>query len=225
MRRTDGKIKRTRSVEYAAIGIMNRNDMLQEGYLAFLEAYNNLDWNKVGEAHEEEQGAIIWGFLKKSTTLNFEKQLRTKKDGVRVPERALFESKSANTNLITKLFSQMEKVFANNAMEVGLTKWETDLIGAFLDVHLDEFLDLTRGGNRNVRGLEREVIKGVYGLDTVRLSYKELSDKYRISESTIRSVKERAIKKLQSKESMELIADFLHEYRIDTQADTENFRK
>ena len=211
--------KYARSTEYAAIGCMTINDLYQEAYLAFFEAYNNLDWSKV-----DGEGAILWGFLKKSTILNFEKSIRGKKDGIRVPERVLF-SGGANTNLLTTLFSQLEKVFFRNQEDVALTKWETDLTGAFLEVHMDEYLDLTRTGKRDLFKREREIIKALYGIDRPKLSYKEVSEQYEISQSTIRSVKERAIKRLQTEESKEKIAYFLHEYRINTKADTEKYRK
>ena len=214
-----------RSTQYAAIGIMDQNDIIQEAYLAFIEAYNNLDWNKIGEAHEREQGAVIWGFLKKSTVLNLERQLRNQKDGVRIPEHQLFKTKSINTNLVTTLFSQLDKVFFKNQEDVALTSWETDLTGAFLEVHMDEYLDLTRDGNRDFKKNERVIIKALFGIDQPVQTYKELSEHYGISQSTIRKVKERAIKRLKVEESKEKIADFLHEYRIKTQADTEKFKK
>ena len=223
--KTDGKRKFFRSTEYAAIGIMDMNDVYQEAYLAFLEGYRNLDWNKINELHESERGGMIWSFLKKSTILNLERQLRDKKDGVRVTEWALFNSQSVNTNLLTTLFSQIEKVFFRNQEDVALTKYETDLVGYFLEVHMDDYLDLTRSGKRDIKKNERAILKGLYGIDQPVMTYKELSDFYQISQSTIRKIKERAINRLQNEESKEIIANFLHEYRIGTQADTEKYRK
>ena len=209
------KRKYARSTDYAAIGIMDSNDMYQEAYLAFLEAYENVDFDK--------EGGEIWTFLKKTTTLNLERQIRSSKDGIRTPERAYFESQ--NTNVLTGIFGNLEQMFSKNAEEVSLTKWETDLVGAFMDVHFDEYLDLTREGNRDIRKNERAILKSLYGLDEPRLTYAELSETYRLGQGTIRQVKSRAIKRLQSEESKEKIADFLHEYRIVTKADTEKYRK
>ena len=223
--RTDGKRKLFRSTQYAAIGIMDINDVYQEAYLAFLEGYKNLDWSKINKLHESERGAMIWSFLKKSTILNLEQQLRGKKDGIRVTEWGLFKSESVNTNMITKLFNQLDRLFFRNQEDISLTSYETDLINAFMDVHMDEYLDLTRDGNRDLRKNERAVLKSLYGLELPLKTYKELSEHYRISQSTLRSIKERAIKRLQSEESKEIIANFLHEYRIGTQADTEKYRK
>ncbi len=202
-----GGRKFARSTEYAAIGIMDSNDIYQEAYLAFLEAYNSLDTNK--------SGGEKWNFLKKTTALNFEKQLRSKKDGIRMPERVYFDG-SNNVNIITGLFSQLEKVFANNVQEVALTKYETDLTGSFLDIHMDDYLDLTREGNRDMMKNERAIIKSLYGLDEPRMTYKEVSEYYKVGQSTVRKVKERAIKRLKSEESKTEIASFLHEYRINT---------
>ena len=206
-----------RSTDYAAIGIMDINDIIQEAYLAFFEAYQNVDFSK--------EGGEIWTFLKKSTVLNLESQIRAKKDGIRVTDWGQFKSKSLNTNLLTTLFSQLEKVFFRNQEDVALSSWEADLTGSFLEVHMDEHLDLTRNGKRDLRKNERQIVKALYGIDQPRQTYKELSDKYQISQSTIRSVRERAIKRLQSEESKTEIAYFLHEYRIKTKADTEMYRK
>ena len=164
--------KYMRSTEYAAIGIMTINDLYQEAYLAFFEAYNNLDWNKIGNVDEEERGAVIWGFLKKSTILNLDKSIRQKKDGIRIPERVMFENENPNFRLLTSLFARMEVAFTNNIEEVAMTRYETDLVGAFLEVHMDEFLDLKKGGERNYKGIERELLKRVYGIDGIKISLK-----------------------------------------------------
>ena len=208
-----------RPMDYAAVGIMDQNDVIQEAYLAFLEAYNNIDWNKVnGEA------AILWGFLKKSTILNLERQLRDKKDGIRIPEWALF-SGDMNTNFLTKLFSRLEVAFSNNVMEVAESKWDTDLTGYFLEVHMDEVLDLKKSGERNLKGIERLIVRDSYGIDTVKKSSKELAEKFKISPSTIDVVRKRALDKLRTNESKQKIAHFLHEYRIKTGADIGYRRK
>lgn len=211
--------KFSRSTDYAAIGIMTINDLYQEAYLAFLEAYSSYKDSK----DSFDEGGAVWAYLKKTTILNFEKSLRKNKDGIRTPERVLFSG--VNFNVITSIFGNLEEVFVNNVEEVALSKWETDLVGMFMDVHMDEYLDLTREGNRDFKKQERAILKSLYGLDTVKLSYKEVAETYNVSQSTIRKVKERAIKRLKVEESQEKIADFLHEYRISTQADTEKFRK
>ena len=214
-----GERKFSRSTEYAAIGIMDINDLYQEAYLAFLEAYA-----RYKETSDEfEGGGAAWSFIKKTAILNFERGIRGVKDGIRTPDRAYFESR--NTNILTNIFGNLEEVFRDNVEEVALTKWETDLVGAFMDVKMDDVLDLKANGSRNLKGIERDVLKLSFGLDTPRIPLKQIASIYRVSESTVRVIKNRALNKLKDEKSKEEIADFLFEYRINTQADAEKFRK
>lgn len=215
-------IKYRRSTEYAAIGILDQNDLLQEAYLAFLEAYSAF---KDKPESDFDDGSDIWAFLKKSTILNFEYALRNKKDGIRLTQHATFKSGSNNINTLTSIFGKLDEIFSKNAAEVISSKWETDFVGYFLEAHMDDYLDLTRTGKRDVFKKERAILKSVYGIDQVKMTYAEISDEMGVSQSTIRSVKERAIKRLKSEDSKEKIAHFLHEYRITTNADTEKYRE
>lgn len=212
--------KYARSTEYAAIGIMTINDLYQEAYLAFFEAYNNYKESK----ENFDDGAAIWAYLKKSTILNFERSIRGKKDGIRTPEWKYFES-NVNYNLLTSLFARMEVAFTNNADEVALTRYETDLVGAFLEVHMDDYLDTKPNGKRNLMGIERKIVKDFYGIDTVRKTSKEIASELNKGVGTIDVVRKRALDKLRGKESKEGIAHFLREYRISTIADYEKHSK
>ena len=213
-------IKYRRSTDYASIGILDQNDLMQEAYLAFLEAYDNIDWDEVNG-----EGAVLWGFLKKSTILKYETNVRAGKDGIRVPDRVMFaradspkKSTGVEYDMVTKLFSRLEQAFSNNVIEVATSKYDTDLTGYFLEVHMDEVLDLTREGNRDYKKNERDIVRQLYGIDCVQKTYKELSEQYQIPEATLRQVKKRALNRLKSFDSKQKIAHFLHEYRISTKA-------
>ena len=52
-----------------------------------------------------------------------------------------------------------------------------------------------------------------------------MAERYNISDSTARVIKNRALNKLKSEDSKRIIANFLHEYRITTKANTDIFRK
>ena len=216
--------KSYRSQEYASIGIMDRNDLIQEAYLAFLNAYNDVDWGKIEESTNAQ--AELWAYLKKKTTLDLNRALRGKKDGVRITERFINESVKNGTissmNGITTLFHKLDTILFRNQEETALTKYENELLGYFLDVHLDEHLDMTFKRERNWNGIERNLIKSFYGIDSIRKSQKELAEEYKISHSTVGVVIKRAVTKLQSKESKELISHFCKEYFLDTQADINN---
>ena len=213
----EGK-KRFRSQEYASIGIMDRNDLIQEAYLAFFNAYNDVDWNKINKSTNPE--AALWGYLKKKTILDVNRGIRQKKDGIRLTEWKVTQSKEAkgsiNVEFITTLFARMDDIIIRNIEDTALTKYETDLLGYFLDVHLDEFLDLNFKGERNWKGIERDVIKMFYGIESARLTTKEIAKAYHVSDSTIKNVVKRSLAKLRTKESMTLIANFCQEYFIST---------
>ena len=208
-------LKFRRSTEYAAVGILDQNDLFQEAYLAFFEAYEIFK----SKPDNFETGAEIWAYLKKSTILNFEAQVRGKKDGIRITHHAQFVANQlAETNMLTKLFSRLEQAFSNNVMEVAVGKYETELIGYFLEVHMDEVLDLKANGGRNYKGIERKLITEFYGIDSIKKSSKELASELGISVSTIDVVRKRALDKLKGLRSKQKIAHFMHEYRISTKA-------
>ena len=210
-----------RSQEYASIGVMDRNDLIQEAYLAFFNAYNQVDWVKLDKAENEQ--AELWAYLKKRTVLDTNIAIRNNKDGVRITQHGLFSSKDAkelkNVKFITSLFNQLDVLFFNNQEDTALTKYQTDLLGYFLESHMDEFLDLTFKGERNPKGIERTVIMSYYGIDSIRQTAKEIAEVYKVSESTIKNIVKRAQKKLRCEESKALITEFCLEYDIKTQAD------
>ena len=214
-------IKYRRSTEYAAIGILDQNDLFQEAYLAFLEAYDMFK----SKSDNFETGAEVWSYLKKSTTLNFESQIRGKKDGIRLTHHAQFVSKTHEVNLLTSLFGHLERVFSNNVMDVEVTKYDTDLTGYFLEVHMDNYLDLKKSGGRNYKGIERMIIKDFYGIDCIKRSSKEIAKSLDLSVSTVDVVRKRALDKLKGLKSKVEIANFLHEYRIETKSDIDKFKK
>ena len=216
---SNGK-KYYRSQEYASIGVMDRNDLIQEAYCCFLEAYDSVNWKSINKSDNPE--AELWSYLKKRTIFRVQSAIWEKKDGMRLTDYAIKKAKkelnSDNMKVITSLFSQLEVVFFNNQEDTAITKYETDLLGYFLESHMDDFLDLNFKGKRNPKGIERELVMQFYGIDGIRKSYKELSDTYKISASTIGVVIKRAITKLQCDDSKNIIANFCREYSIRTNA-------
>ena len=216
-----------RSQEYSSIGVMDRNDLIQEAYTCFLEVWSKIDWKKVNELPEAEQRPYIWSWVKKSTMRRINDNILALKDGIRIPHRELYyESykdrkqtrEGGNLNNITSLFNHLERVFEKNEAETAITKWETDLLGYFLETKLDDYLDM-KSGKRNMMGIEREVIKRFYGIDNPVETLKEIGDYYKKDASTMRKVKQRALDKLKNDDLKIEISEFCKEYFIKTQAD------
>ena len=204
--------KAWRSTDYTSIGILDSNDLMQEAYLAFLTAWGNVKWNEVNEADSPD--AFLWAFLKKSANLNLAKNLRKFKDSIRIPERV---AESGELARVTGLFHQLDKMFMNiEGNEEVMLNYEAELLGFFLDSHLDSFLDKKVSGERSLKGIERDVIKKLFGIESELGTYTELAKYYEVSQSTLRTVKQKALKKLKSNMSMRIIADFVQEYKITT---------
>ena len=206
-------IKTFRNTTYSAVGCLDKNDLLQESRLAFMKAYNNVKWDKLKELPEDEQQPTLWGFLKGSTILNLEAQIREVKDGVRIPEWE-YKSDSKNvkenggviSNHLTQLFNKMDVIFAEHTYSGDIPNYQNELLGYFLDDVIETEIPKFIG---------RDVIKGLFGLedDGVK-SYQELSDYYLKGQSTIRTVKQRALDKLKEPHVKKAIAQFLWEYKI-----------
>ena len=217
-----------RSQEYASIGVLDRNDLIQEAYTCFLEAWSKIDWNKVDSLPEAERQPFLWGWIKKTVSRRIQDNILALKDGMRIPHRELYYDsykdrkqtrEGGNLHNITSLFSQLEVVFFRNQEDTAVTKYETDLLGYFLESHMDDYLDFNFKGERNPKGIERMVMSSYYGIDNIRMTAKEIAETFKVSESTIKNVVKRAQKKLRCDESRELISEFCKEYSINTQAD------
>lgn len=223
-----------RNLDYAAIGVLDKNDLYGEAYLVFCEAYSMIKWDKVNALPEQEQPPYIWSFLKKWMKLNLTKRMLEIKDGIKVPYRELFPSsynKERGTDMenkkihnITALFSKLDELVFNNVEEVATTKYETDFIGSKLDDVIDRVLDLNRSGDRFNKGIERQIIRSFFGLDAERKSYTELAEEFGVSKSTLENVKSRAMKKLKTPEVMEEISYYMKEYKINTNSNARDYK-
>ena len=214
-----------RSKEYVSVGIMDLNDIIQESYLAFLTAWNNVNWDDINKSTNPE--ASLWSYLKKTANLNLNISIRNNKDGIRITQYGLFQSKEAqNTNvqMITSLFHQLDKMFMNvEENEENFLTYEAELLGFFLDTHFDDVLDRKSNGERSLKGIERDVIKKLFGIESELGTYKELSEYYKVSVSSLHMVKKRALEKLKSPMSMKIISDFVKEYRLTTSSNADTY--
>ena len=208
-----------RSKEYSSIGVLDLNDVIQESYLAFLTAWNNVNWENINESTNPD--ASLWAYLKKSANLNLSKQLRKHKDGIRIPERVAETGELAR---ITSLFHKLDEMFMNiEQNEEHMLSYEAELLGFFLDAHFDDFLDRKSDGERNLKGIERDVIKKLFGIESEFSTYSELSDYYEVSATSLRKVKSRALDKLKSPMSLRLIAEFVRDYKITTCSNADDY--
>ena len=206
------KVKSFRNTTYSAIGCLDKNDLLQEARLAFLKAYDNVNWDKLEEIVEPERQAVLWGFLKGSTILNLENQIREVKDGIKVPKREMFlnsdspdKKGAAISNHLTQLFDKMEVVFSEKVQDGHIPNYQNELLGYFLDEVIEAEIP---------KHIGKDVLRCLFGLDDELKTYSELGEFYKVGQSTIRTVKQRALDRLKKPLVKTVIARFLDEYRI-----------
>ena len=208
-----------RAKGYDSVGVLDLNDIIQESYVAFLKAWNNVKWDEINESTNPE--ASLWAFLKKSANLNLNRQIREVKDGIKIPEHIVNTTKELR--VFTSLFHKLDEMWLQTADDIGMPNYEAELLGFFLDSHFDEFLDKKASGERSLKGIERDIIKKLFGIESELGTYAELADYYEISNSSLRKVKSRALEKLKSPLSMRIIADFVQEYKIATSSNADNY--
>lgn len=216
----DGK-KKYRTQDYAAIGILDKNDLIQEAYTTFLEVYSKIDWEKVSEVHEEERAPFIWAWIKKTMKNRLMDNLRNQKDGIKVPHREVFNEKGKKIHNITGLFHMLDKMYMYKEDDLGLPRYETELIGFILEEVMDDSLDLNTKGEKKKSGIEKFVLMNIMGIDGA-MTYNELSDYFGVSKQSLMSVKKRALKKLREPSVKRKISEYIKGYKIQTNADLEN---
>ena len=223
----DANSRKWRDTSYSSIGIMDLNDILQEASLCFLEAWKNVDWDKINEVDVVDRDKALWGFLKSSTTLRLSTHIRGNKDGMRITDHGLFKSKESveknkNVKAITSLFARLDNVLLDHEAEMAVTKHENDLIGTMLEDIMDEVLDKKSNGGQKEGGIEKFVLMNIMGIDG-HMTYDELSDYFNVSKQSLMSVKKRALKKMRTPEVMSKISEFMEEYKLNTGSNARNF--
>ena len=100
------------SKEYAAIGVLDLNDLTQEGYLALLISWRNIKWKIINDIKNKvEKQKAISKYLKKSIKGIISDRIKTNADGVKKPIKGIWDNKeqkkvSDGFSFVTKLFPQ-----------------------------------------------------------------------------------------------------------------------
>ena len=190
------------NTEENAAGILDKNDMIQECYLALVEAWSRLDWDEVKAADEPQ--ARIWAFLKKSIKLKARERVHNTKDGIRIPHSKrwdITETKNVD-DFLTQLFPP--DFFSENDERLGLL--DDEYIGRYDIMILGEALDdvMRKHLSRN----EQIVLESLFGVDRDQRSTKEVAIQLGTNENNIRKIKSRALKQLDTEEVRDYLKTF-----------------
>lgn len=215
-------IARKKNMEDASVGVLDRNDVIQIASLCFLEAWTRVNWTRINNTPVDERRAALWGFLKTSTELKFGTRVREFKDGIRVPDRKMFERADMKKyegvlfDAVTALFPQLKLEMEAAHVREDETSWNNYRTVGILQSHFRKFIK----NDKYIFVLERSM-----GIDGDKLSDKDIADRLDTSHDAVRSIKKRAMKKLKSEESMRELAFVLDGALIETGADIMKFLK
>ena len=176
------------SREYAAIGTLDMNDLVQMGNLHMIQAVHALDWSIIDGAHESEQPAIIWSYVKNRIKLGIRKEIDYLKDPMR--SHRMNGDKRSNApldNFLTQLFPDYFNEEYHGIIDTsGDSMWDIEQLAVGLEVLMDEVLSFK----------EKDVLKSFYGIDCDKMSQQVLADYYKMSISSIQNLKFHAVNKL-----------------------------
>lgn len=197
------EIAHRKNVEYASVGILDRNDLIQLASQCFIEAYSRVNWVRINNLPVDERQKALWGFLKSSTDLKFGTRIREYKDGIKVPDREMFSRADTKSDkeivfdAISSLFPQltMETAFAH-VEDYDDSSYHNELLVEILNNHFTEYLNPK----------ERLIFEMSMGFDRDKMIAKDIAKELGTSESAIKVTKNRAMNKLKSKEAMQSLA-------------------
>ena len=181
-----GKLANKIPKEYARVGIMDLNDLIQECYVAFIGGWEDLDWEWIEGLDTEDREAAIWGYLKRRIISKVKREINNKRKGIRIPEYLLDQESSAQVYEV--LFPDFFKdEFQKAAAESAISMWDIEQLAIGLEVLMNETLNFK----------ERDILNRFYGIDQERESQAKIAIFYKTSASYIGVTKARAIKKMQ----------------------------
>ena len=188
------------------IGVIDTLDLLQEGYLAFYEAWEGLNWDKIAKLHEDEQPAMITNYIKLRIKDRIQRSISKNRDTIRIPEHFYRKSEHGyeyQTDIfLTRTFSSF---FTQHYLDVAeeIYPYESEELYEILEFCLDTFCNK----------LEKTVLKMFYGIDEPYdkpRSMKNISDYCYKSEGNIRKIKQRGLEKLKQPIVKEIIENKLY---------------
>ena len=192
------------NMEEQATGVLDSNDIIQECYVAFSEAWSRINWDAIQDIPQEEKQAQIWAFIKKSVKLKARERIHNVKDGQRIPHHKrweLVETKNLD-DFLTQLFPA--DFFADNAESLGLiyeegvTRYDIEQLGIGLDNVMSKYLS----------NKEQFILESYFGVDRPKLSVKNIADNLDITESNVKFTKHYALNKLKTEEIKDYLKSF-----------------
>ena len=182
---------RKQSYEYNRCGVLNKQDLLQEAYIAFDIAWNKIKWGDINTIEDPEYRLnTIRKYLRQSILLEVKEAGRASANGISGTYSRGTAYKVDNTALwgkFVKLFPTFFGTkFAEKPMPYDITPWQSEQLA----IGLEELMDLALSFK------EKDILYRFYGIDQAKQSMSSIAGDYKISNNAVTQIKKRAIKKL-----------------------------
>ena len=194
---------------YSRVGVLNLQDLLQEGYIAFYDAWDSLNWEIIGAAAVEERPALITSYLKRRIHDRIKRAIARDRDTIRIPENYY----RINSHSDGKQYQYQTDIFLTRTFASFFTPdyldqaddggdYIADILNDFLNDVMDKYLSK----------LEKVIIKMFYGIDETydkAASIRRIAEHCYKTEGNTKKIKQRSLEKLKNKDVKEIIENFI----------------
>ena len=196
---------------YSRIGVLNLQDLLQEGYVGFYKAWEKLDWKLINEVVEPERIGMITNYLKLAIKRHILRTINRDRDTIRIPDHFYIENKNYGGKYGNKEYQT--DIFLTRTFSSFFTPEYLDIAddtGDYINDRLNDFLNDIM--ETFLSSLEKTIIKMFYGIDEPYdkpRSQRRISEYCSKSEGNVRKIKQRGLDKLKQEEIKEIITKFI----------------
>jgi hypothetical protein len=190
------KIANSYSKDYSAIGVMNINDLNQEGFLALLTAWKNIDWAYINKLESKlDRNKTVSKFLSISIKGIIGDRIKENIDGSGRPIKGVWNNKDKkrHTNgfgFISVLFPQWFDNDVISILDNEAYDYDYDKLGEYLEGWLKKYIPKYHN-----------MMQMFYGLDDVYSKPKKIADiarHYGGNMESIKKQKQRLLTRLRS---------------------------
>ena len=177
---------------YSRIGVMDLNDVLQEGYAELLYAWTKLDWEDIEKS--DNPAGQRWAYLKLSIKRGMIRAIMDNRSSIRIPRQYYttkhsIHRKEYQTDIF--LASTFTQMFGDEYFDAidEVSNWDNDRLNEFLNDLMDKIMTFK----------EKDVLKKMFGMDEhldKKVPKTKIAEYYKMNLSSINKVKRRALSKL-----------------------------
>lgn len=188
--------------EYASIGALDVNDLIQAGNLGLLQAWNSVDWEMIENAPEPD--AQLWSYIKKRIKWAIRREIDKYSQHISIPINKI-EKMRKHLSFEDQIFCDLFPNFFDDQFPEYVEEirpWDQEQLLDILNELIAKYIL-----NHN----HQQILKLSFGIDTIDdkpMPQKEIAEKFRTTQSNIQNIKHRCIAKLKNEDVEKIIKNF-----------------